>query len=97
MNDSSVTNNTQQQQFEVSINDHLAVLVYRFYKDDIAFMHTQVPAELENKGIASALAKFAFEWAKEHNKKVIIYCSFAASYLKKHSEYNSLVDKNQIE
>jgi uncharacterized protein len=94
MNNISVTNNTQQQQFEVNIDDHLAVLVYRLHQNDIAFMHTQVPAELENKGIASALAKFAFEWAKEHNKKVMVYCSFAASYLKKHPEYDSLVDKN---
>ena len=96
MNDFSVTNNLQQQQFEVNINDQLAVLVYRFHKNDIVFMHTQVPAELENRGIASALAKFAFEWAKAHDKKVMVYCPFVASYLQRHPEFSSLVDKNYV-
>lgn len=91
-----VTNNTQQQQFEVKAEDNLAYLIYRFYKDDIALMHTEVPAALEGKGIASALAKHALEWAKENNKKIMLYCPFVASYLKRHPEYNFLVDKNYI-
>ncbi|MEP6466191.1 MAG: GNAT family N-acetyltransferase [Parafilimonas sp.] len=96
MNNITITNNTAQQQFEVRMDDQLATLVYRVYKDDVAFMHTEVPPSLENKGIASALVKFAFEWAKMHNKKVLVYCPFVASYLKKHSEYDSLVDKNNV-
>ncbi len=89
-----IINNAKQQQFEISENNELAILVYRFYKDAIALMHTEVPDVLGGKGIASALAKHAFEWAKEHNKKVMIYCPFAASYLKRHPEYNFLLDKN---
>ena len=90
----TVINNTDQQQFEVHMDDHVAMLIYRFYKDDIAFMHTEVPKALENRGIASTLAKYAFEWAKEHDKKVMVYCPFVASYLKRHPEYNSQVDKS---
>jgi predicted GNAT family acetyltransferase len=89
-----IINNTKQQQFEVTENNKLAILVYRFYKNDIALMHTEVPAALSGKGIASALAKHALEWAKEHNKKVMVYCPFVASYLKRHPEYNFLVDRN---
>jgi uncharacterized protein len=96
MNDIIVKNNAQQQQFEVSMNNELAVLVYRFYKNDIALMHTQVPPALENNGIASALAKTAFEWAKEQDKKVMVYCPFVASYLKRHPEYNSLVEGSYV-
>jgi predicted GNAT family acetyltransferase len=90
----NIINNTQQQQFEVRSENELAMLVYRFYKDDIALMHTEVPAALSGKGIASALAKHAFEWAKEHNKKVMVYCPFVAVYLKRHPEYNFLLDKS---
>ncbi|MBV9962763.1 MAG: N-acetyltransferase [Parafilimonas sp.] len=89
----NITNNEQQQQFEVKKDNQLAILVYRFHKNDIALMHTEVPKALEGKGIASALAKHAFEWAKEHNKKVMVYCPFVAVYLKRHPEYNKLVDK----
>ena len=93
MNDIKVTNNIANQQFEVHIDDEVAVLIYRFYKDDIAFMHTEVPPKLEGKGIASSLAKYAFEWAKEHKKKVMVYCPYVAAFLKRHPEYNDLVDK----
>jgi len=92
----NVINNTQQQQFEIHAEDNVAVLVYRFYKNDIALMHTDVPDALGNRGIASALAKFALEWAKEQHKKIMVYCPFVASYLKRHPEYNELVDKNYI-
>jgi predicted GNAT family acetyltransferase len=94
MSDIVVTNNTAQQQFEVHQDGHTAILIYRFYKDDIAFMHTEVPHALENHGIAAALAKYAFEWAKEHNRKVMVYCPYVASYLKRYPEYNDQVDKN---
>ena len=93
MSDIKVTNNTGNQQFEVHMDDEVAVLIYRFYKDDIALMHTEVPQKLEGKGIASALAKYAFEWAKEHKKKVMVYCPFVAAFLKRHHEYNVLIDK----
>ena len=89
-----VTNNETMQQFEVSMDNELAYLQYRFYKDDIALMHTDVPDKLGGKGIASALAVYALDWAKEHNKKIMVYCPFVASYLKKHPEYDYLVDKN---
>ena len=90
----NIINNTEQQQFEVHAENQLAMLVYRFYKNDIALMHTTVPAALSGKGVASALAKHAFEWAQEHNKKVMVYCAFVAVYLKKHPEYNFLVDNS---
>jgi len=91
-----VINNTAQQQFEIHTEDNVAVLVYRFYKNDMALMHTDVPEALGNRGIASTLAKFALDWAKENNKKIMVYCPFVASYLKRHPEYNTLVDKNYI-
>jgi predicted GNAT family acetyltransferase len=88
-----VTNNEKQQQFEINMDGELAVLQYRFYKDDVALMHTEVPEKLSGKGLASALAKSALEWTKNNNKKVMVYCPFVASYLKKHPEYDFLVDK----
>jgi len=54
-------------------------------------MHTFVPESLEGRGLASALAKFALEYAKGKNLQVIVYCPFVATYLKRHPEYNFLV------
>jgi uncharacterized protein len=91
-----IVNNEAQQQFQIGIDGELATLQYRFYKNDIALMHTHVPEKLHGRGLASALANFGLEWANKLNKKVMVYCPFVADYLKKHPEYNFLVDKNYV-
>lgn len=92
-NNYAITNNEQQQRFETVVDNETAFLEYRFYKKDIALMHTLVPGPLEGRGIASALAKYAFDYAKQHNLPVMVYCPFVAAFLKRHPEYNEQVDK----
>lgn len=86
-----IINNTAQKQFEVHQDGETAVLQYRFHDDVIWLMHTEVPEKLEGKGIASALAHYGLEWAKENHRKVKVVCPFVAVYLKRHPEYNELV------
>ena len=88
----SVINNTDELQFEFESDGLKAYLTYRFYKRDIAFMHTFVPKQLEGRGIATQLAKAAFAYAKEIKRKVMVYCPFVSRFIKKHSEYNTQLD-----
>ncbi len=87
----TVINILENQQFQAKVNDELAYLEYRWLKKDLALMHTFVPESLEGKGLASALAKFALDYAKEKNLHIIVYCPFVGTYLKRHPEYNFLV------
>ena len=87
----TVINNVENQQFQAKVHEELAYLEYRWLKKDLALMHTFVPESLEGRGLASALAKFSLEYAKEKNLQVIVYCPFVATYLKRHPEYNFLV------
>ncbi|MFB6457224.1 GNAT family N-acetyltransferase [Chitinophaga sp. Hz27] len=89
----NIVNNTKELQFEISEGMEKAILTYRFYKEDIAFMHTTVPAGLTGKGIATLLARAAFDYAKSLNKPVMVYCPFVASFLKKHPEYRVQLDR----
>lgn len=91
-----IINNEELQQFEYREGIELATLTYKFYKKDIAFMHTNVPDPLVGKGIASALAASAFEYAKKINRKVMVYCPFVAAYLKKHPELKDQLDKQYL-
>ena len=90
----TVINNQQEQRFEIHDSGEVAYLEYRFYKNDIALMHTLVPDALAGRGIASALAHYALEWAKADQKPVKVYCSFVSAYLKTHPEYDDIIDKN---
>ncbi len=89
----SIINNIKLSRFETKINGEFAYVDYRFYKDDIALMHTFVPEVGRGKGISSALAKFALEYVKEQNLKLIVYCPIIAKYIKLHPEYEALIDK----
>ena len=89
----AISNDTQQQQFQARVNGELAYLEYRWHNNLLALMHTFVPASLEGQGLASALAKYALDYARENNLKVLVYCPFVAAYLKRHPEYNILVEK----
>ena len=71
----------------------VAVLQYRFHDKLLWLMHTDVPKKLEGHGVASLLAHTALEWAKETNIKVKVICPFVAVYLKRHPEYDEIVEK----
>ena len=88
-----ITNNEKEQQFQVRVDGEMAYLEYRFYKGDIALMHTEVPDGLGGRGIASALAEYAFRYARDHKMPVMVYCPFVGGYLKKHPEHMELLDK----
>ena len=88
-----ITNNEKLSRFETEINGEFAFLDYRFYKGNFALVHTFVPEPARGKGIAPALAKFALEYAKEQNLKIMIYCPYVSKYMKRHPEYEPLVDQ----
>ena len=92
MADFTITHNKQNMRFEVLIDDQKAFLEYRMKEGDIAFMHTEVPESLSGKGIAGALAAYAFNYARENNLPVIVYCPFVQAYLKRHPVYNTQLD-----
>jgi uncharacterized protein len=88
-----VSNNLKRSQFEVIEEGETAFLQYRFHEGAIWLMHTEVPKKLEGRGIASALAHFGLEWAKENKMKAKVLCPFVAVYLKRHPEYNEYIIK----
>ena len=91
-----IKNNEVNLQFEIELDGEIAYLTYRFYKKNIAFMHTFVPEKLAGKGLASTLAVYAFDYAKTHKKLVMVFCPFVSKFIKKHTEYLSQVDQSYL-
>jgi len=86
-----ITNNEQNMRFELKLEGQVAFLEYRYKKGNLALMHTEVPAVLEGKGLGSALAKYAFQFAKQNNLPVLVYCPFVSSFLNRQPEYEKQV------
>jgi predicted GNAT family acetyltransferase len=77
--------------FEIEQNGEVAYLDYSLAGDTLVLSHTEVPEKLRHMGLASALAKTAFDWAREHNLKVDVVCPTVQDYIAKHPEYAELV------
>jgi predicted GNAT family acetyltransferase len=87
-----VVNNEDKLRFEVSLNGEFAFIDYRYYKKDIAFMHTTVPESFRGMGIAAAIAVKALDFARQQHRKIMLYCPFMSKYVREHPEYHTLVD-----
>jgi len=87
----SIVNNEKEQQFQVMVEGEKAFLEYRMHDGVIVLMHTEVPAKLAGRGIASALATFAMDHARRYNLPVKVYCPFVVTWLQKHPEYMDMV------
>ena len=92
MTDVQVRNNEGASRFEVELEGETAFAEYRLKPGQIVLPHTVVPPAFEGKGVASALARFAFGYAREHGLKVIPTCPFMAGWVKKHPEAHGQVD-----
>jgi predicted GNAT family acetyltransferase len=88
-----VMNNEKNLRFEIDADNDKAFLEYRWKDDKLALMHTFVPEQHAGKGIAGLLARTALEYAKSNGIKIIVYCPYVAAFIKKHPEYEALVEK----
>ncbi len=68
---------------------------YRWLRGSMVIMHTLVPVSERGKGIGDKLAQHVLDHARAHNLKVIVYCPFVTMYIKKHPEYQDLIDNSQ--
>lgn len=92
-----VTRNDAEQKFEAMINGQSAFVAYTLAPGEnvITFTHTEVPTELEGQGIGGKLARAALDYARNQQLHVRPLCSFMATYIRRHAEYQDLVSHTE--
>lgn len=88
---SEVRDNAAAHRFELDAEGKTAFAYYTLAGGVITFTHTEVPPELNGKGIGSALVRGALEIVKARGLKVIAKCPFVSAYIGKHAEYAGLL------
>jgi predicted GNAT family acetyltransferase len=88
---SPVRDNAALSRFELDGEGYTAISNYRLAPGVITFTHTEVPKELEGRGIGSALVRGALEAARAEGLKVSPRCSFVAHYIASHPEFQDLL------
>ncbi len=86
-----VINNLAQLRFEAVAGGYLARIEYIVDNGVITYTHTIVPDEISGQGVASKMARYVLDYARDNNLKVIPQCPFVRAYIKRHAEYQPLV------
>jgi len=82
--------NAERHRFELDLDGHTAFSEYRRADGVLTIMHTEVPKELNGRGIGSKLVRGLLDIARSQGLKVRPLCPFVASYMDKHAEYADL-------
>ena len=89
--------NEETHRFEAHLDDETAFAEYVLHNGSIVLPHTVVPPAFEGRGVGSALATAALSYAREHGLTVKPSCPFIAGYIKRHPEWQDIVDRTYRE
>ncbi len=84
VSDAQVTDNQAESRFEIWDGGRLAQLMYRRNGKRLVLLHTEVPAELEGRGIGGRLVMAAIGRAAREGMTVVPLCPFARDWLERH-------------
>jgi len=87
----SISDNQDQHRYEMQIDDQLLILEYIKTKEVIYLTHTEVSKKLEGQGYGSEFVKAVLKDVEQNNWKLMPLCPFVAAYIKRHPEWQTLL------
>lgn len=85
--------NTDAARFEARVGEHVAFASYHPLGDALAITHTEVPEALTGQGVGSRLMRHALDEIRSRGQRVVPMCDFAAAYIRRHPEYQDMVER----
>ena len=82
--DLPLVDNTYDQQFEVVVDGLIAFVEYRLHQSLLTLVHTEVPPDLQGRGLGSALVEKVLQQSVARHLTIIPLCPFVVSYLQQH-------------
>ena len=86
-----IHDNAAQHRFEMDVGGRTAFATYRLSDGVVSIMHTEVPRELNGKGLGSELVRGTLELIRARGLKVRPMCGFVRFFLREHPEYADMV------
>lgn len=84
--------NSEERRFELKVGDYTVFIDYKERGKKIWLIHTEAPEELKGKGAATAIIEKTFAYIEENGYRLIPLCPLVAAYLKRHPEWNRILD-----
>lgn len=78
--------------FVVTVGGSQAEIQYERVRDGVLDLkHTEVPPELQHRGVGDALAIAAFDYARANGVRLILTCPFLRRWILSHPEQRDIV------
>ncbi len=87
--------NAAERRFEMKVDNYTAVIIFEENADVIKLLHTEVPKQLEGKGVATAIIEKALDYIEKNNLRLIPLCPFVVAYIKRHPEWTRIMIHNK--
>jgi len=78
--------------FQARVDGHLSVADYHLAGGVMHLTHTEVHPALQGRGIAAKLVEAALAHARANGLKVKPLCSYVRTYLRRHPQYQDLLE-----
>ncbi len=91
--DFQLIDNKTNSQYEFHAGEFTPKIEYIKTGSKIFLTHTEVPMQLQGKGIGNILVSEVLEDIKQTGLSLVPLCPFVAAYIKRHPEWNFLVSK----
>ena len=94
MDDYELIDNREDHQYEFHIGKLVPKIEYIKNKTgEIYLTHTEVPVQLEGKGVGSQLVEKVLKDIEKQELRLVPLCPFVAGYIKKHPDWRRIVMK----
>jgi predicted GNAT family acetyltransferase len=88
----AVQDNPGESRYELVLDGHVVgEILYRLAPDHVVLLHTEVLPSLENKGLGARLVAGALDDIRSRGLRVVPFCPFVRSYIRRHPKYADLV------
>ena len=87
----TITNNTSESRYELVEDGHMAYADYHVFDNILSINYVFSPPALRGQGTAGRLMEGVMADVKAKNLKARPICGYAASWLKRHAEFNDFV------
>ena len=88
-----VINNKEKSRFEIKLGEEYAYVEYGWRGEVFELIYIFVPVQHRGKGISEELIRYVLDDALASNRKIVVYCSWIAGYVRSHPEYHSLIQR----
>jgi hypothetical protein len=83
----------ESRQFVMVVKGHRVRMEYDRTPDRIFLTHLLVPSAIEGADVAAVLTEKVLAWVESKNMKLVPYCPYVKTYLRRHTVWQKLLVK----